>query len=113
MNVRTISLIALCATLTACNSKTPEPTAAPSESVGEAGASSAPVTTASVAMKPAPEGLPSRIAKEVVAASGLKCDGIAKASRDAKDGTIVASCTGGENYRIYTEEGKGPVAIAL
>ncbi|RYD63466.1 MAG: hypothetical protein EOP83_12070 [Verrucomicrobiaceae bacterium] len=64
-------------------------------------------------MKPAPEGLPSRVAREAIAAGGQACDNVVKADRNAQDGTIVASCAGGESYRVYTEEGKGAVATRL
>lgn len=113
MNSRTIGLIALCAALAACNSKPAETTAASTNNMaGPAVATSAP-TLAPVLAKPAPEGLPSRIAKEVIAAGGQKCEGVVKAERNAQDGTIIANCSSGESYRVYTEEGKGPVATAL
>lgn len=63
-------------------------------------------------MQPAPEGLPSRVAREVITAGGHTCD-VAKADRNAQDGTIVASCATGESYRIHTVEGQGPVATKL
>jgi hypothetical protein len=111
MKARSIGLIALCAALTACNSKTSEPTA---NSADNAELATENVVTANVAvtMAPAPEGLPSRIAKEVITASGQKCEGVTTADRNAQDGTIVAKCSGGESYRVYTAEGK-PVATAL
>src|SRR6218665_385365 len=112
MTARTLSLIALCAALTACNSKPAEPIAASTEAAGET-ATPAPAPAPAAAMKPAPEGLPSRVAREVITASGQKCEGVAKADRDAKDGSIVASCTSGESYRINTVEGQGPVAPKL
>jgi hypothetical protein len=107
-----MGVIGLSVILAACNSKPAEPEATPSEAA-QATQSMAPAPSPAAAMKPAPEGLPSRIAREVITASGQKCDGVAKAERDAKDGTIVASCTGGESYRVYTEEGKGAVATAM
>lgn len=114
MNARTISLIALCSALAACNSKTPEPAATSSANAVETVAPPAPVSSApAAAMKPAPQGLPSRVAREVITASGQKCDGVAKAERNAQDGSIVANCTSGESYKVYTVEGKGPVAAPL
>lgn len=110
MNARTIILIALCATLAACNSKPPEQVATSTEAAGQSVETPAAASTPAVASKPAPEGLPSRVAREVIAASGQKCDGVSKADRDVQDGSIVASCTSGESYRIYTVEGKGAVA---
>lgn len=112
MKAQTMGLIAFCVALSACNSKPAEEAAAPTEAA-QAPASMAPAPAVAAAMKPAPEGLPSRIAREVITASGQKCGGVEKADRDAKDGTIVASCTSGESYRVYTEEGKGPVATAM
>lgn len=116
MTARTISLIALCAALAACNSKTPEPTATPTESAGQAVESATPpsaVAAPGAAMKPAPQGLPSRVAREAITASGQKCDGVSKAERNAQDGSIVASCTSGESYRINTIDGQGTVATKL
>lgn len=113
MNARTPSLIALCAALAACNSKAPEPAATSTEAVGQTVETPAPAPAPAAATKPAPEGLPSRVAREVITASGQKCDGVAKADRNAQDGSIVASCTGGESYRIYTVDGQGPVATKL
>lgn len=112
MKAQTIGVIAFCVALAGCNSKPAEEAATPTEAA-QANTSVAPPPVPAAAMKPAPEGLPSRIAREVIAASGQKCDGVAKADRDAKDGTIVASCTGGVSYRVYTEEGRGPVATAM
>lgn len=112
MKAQTFGVIAFCVALTACNSKPAEEAAAPTEAA-EAPASMAPPPVPAAAMKPAPEGLPSRIAREVITASGQKCVGVAKADRDANDGTIVASCISGESYRVYTEEGKGAVATAM
>jgi len=112
MTPRTIGLIGLCAALAACNSKPADPTASTNSATTPVAETIAPVP-APEAVKPAPEGLPSRIAKEVIAAGGLKCDGVVTAERNAQDGTIVASCSGGERYRVYTVEGKGPVATAL
>lgn len=109
MNTRTIGLIALCAILAACNSKPAETTAASTnDAITPVVEAPVPVVT-----KPAPEGLPSRIAKEVIAAGGQKCEGVVKAERNAQDGTIVANCSSGESYRVYSVEGKGPVATAL
>ena len=113
MNVRTIGLIALCAALAACNSKPAEPTATPTESAGEMVENQAEAPVPAEVMKAAPEGLPSRVAREVLQAGGHKCDGVSNAERNAQDGSIVATCSGGENYRIYTVEGKGPVATKI
>lgn len=109
---RSIALIALCAAVTACNSKNADPAA---NSVDNTGLSTGNAAAANVAvtMAPAPEGLPSRIANDVIAASGQKCDGVTSAERNAQDGTIVAKCSGGESYRVYTAEGKGAVATSL
>lgn len=112
MKALAITVLAFSMTLAACNSKPQESAAASGEAAQETATATAAAVPAA-AMKPAPEGLPSRIAREVITASGQKCDGIAKADRQASDGTIVANCTGGETYRIYTEEGKGPIASAM
>ncbi|MCK9543399.1 MAG: hypothetical protein WCY92_08575 [Novosphingobium sp.] len=111
MRTRTICLIAMCAALAACNSKSSEPAEATAESAGQTAEAAAAAPAA--AIKPAPEGLPSRIAREVITAGQHKCDGVAKAERNAEDGSIVASCTSGESYRIYTVDGEGPVATKL
>ena len=108
MNARTIGVIALCAALTACNSK-PADEAAPTDGSTIA-ATPAATMAAPVAMEPAPEGLPSRIAREVIAKSGQTCAQVEKAERSA-DGTITASCSGGENYQVYTAPGQGAVAV--
>lgn len=113
MKAQAMTVLAFSLVLAACNSKPEEPAAAPTEAVQETVSSTASAVPAAVAMKPAPEGLPSRIAREVITSSGQQCAGIAKAERQASDGTIVANCTGGEVYRIYTDEGKGPVASAM
>ncbi|MFT4026186.1 MAG: hypothetical protein QM676_05220 [Novosphingobium sp.] len=113
MRTRTICLIAMCAALTACNSKTPEQA---TSAEGAAQATEAPAAAASApaaAVKPAPEGLPSRVAREVITAGKQACAGVAKAERNAQDGTIVASCTSGESYRVYTVDGQGAVATKL
>lgn len=114
MKIRTIGLIVMCAALAACNSKSSEPAEAPADSAAPAADVAAPPTaTPATAIKPAPEGLPSRIAREVITAGGHKCDSVAKAERDAADGSIVASCASGESYRVYTVDGQGPVATKL
>lgn len=112
MKTGNIALVALCAALAACGSKTPEPPAA-TTAENQATMAPAPLPTAAVAMKPAPEGLPSRIAREVLTAGNQKCDNVTKADRNAQDGTITASCASGESYRIYTVEGQGAVAAPL
>lgn len=112
MKAQAMTVLAFSLVLTACNSKPQESEAASTEAAQEAASSTAAAAPAA-AMKPAPEGLPSRIAREVITSSGQQCAGISKAERQASDGTIVANCTGGEVYRIYTEEGKGPVASAM
>jgi ABC-type uncharacterized transport system auxiliary subunit len=112
MKAQTATVLAISLMLAACNSKPQEPTAASTEAAQATASATAAAAPAAV-MKPAPEGLPSRIAREVITAGGQKCDGIANAERQPSDGTIVANCTGGETYRIYTEEGKGPVASAM
>ena len=115
MKAGTIGVIAFSVLLTACNSKPAEQANTSAEASQPAPSMAAPVApaTAPAAMKAAPEGLPSRVAREVITAGGQKCAGVAKADRDAKDGTIVAKCSSGESYRIYTEEGKGAVAAAM
>lgn len=107
MNTRTIGILGLCIALAGCNSE-PAEEAAPTE----VPAAETPSTTmtASVVMEPAPEGLPSRIAREVIAESGQTCTEVANAERGA-NGTITANCAGGETYQIYTQPGQGPVAV--
>lgn len=113
MIARTIVLLAACAALAACNSKSPEPTENSTASPDLTTPTSAAPAPAAAAMKPAPDGLPSRIAREVIAASKQNCAAVAKADRNAQDGTITASCTSGENYRVYTAEDGGPVAVPM
>jgi len=112
MKAQASTVLAFSLMLAACNPKPQGPEAAPNEAE-QATASATTAAMPAAVMKPAPEGLPSRIAREVIASGGQKCDGIANAERQPSDGTIVASCTGGETYRIHTEEGKGPVASAM
>lgn len=112
MQKRTIGLIIMCASLAACNSKPSEPTETPVDTAGPAAEiSAAPVVAPPVAIKPAPDGLPSRIAREVIAAGNQACAGIAKADRSAQDGSITATCTSGESYHVYTVDGQGAVAV--
>lgn len=111
MNVRMIGLIGLCTALAACNSEPAEDTAPTADSAAQAGTASTPTAVAPATMEPAPEGLPSRIAREVIAASGQTCAEVATAERGA-DGTITATCSGGESYQVYTAPGQGPMATA-
>ncbi len=113
MQTRTIGLIVMCAALAACNSKSPEPAETPTENASQAAEVSEAPAVPATAIKPAPDGLPSRVAREVITAGNHKCDGVTKAERNAQDGSIVASCTGGESYRVYTVEGQGAVATKL
>lgn len=110
MNARTVSLIAVCAALAACNSKPAENTSKPADTATPIAQASVAAPAQPAAIAPAPEGLPSRIAREVIASSHQACAGVAKAER-AQDGSITASCSSGESYRVYTDPGKGPVAI--
>lgn len=112
MKVQATTVLALSLMLVACKSEPQQPTPTTNE-VAQPAASTNTAALPAAAMKPAPEGLPSRIAREVITTSGQKCDGVATADRQTSDGTIVAKCTGGETYRIYTEDGKGPVASAM
>lgn len=109
MMVRKLALIGLCAALGACGSE-PAEEAAPAATETDA-PMVAPAAQAPVAMQAAPEGLPSRIAREVIAASGQTCAAVASAERGA-DGTITATCSGGESYQVYTDAAQGPVAVA-
>lgn len=111
MHIRMISLIAMCTALAACGSKPSEQKDAPASVAVPANELAAPPAVPAASIKPAPDGLPSRVAKEVIAASKLTCDGVTKAERNVQDGSIVANCTGGETYRVYTVEGQGPVAV--
>ena len=115
MKAGTIGVLAFSVLLAACNSKPAEQANTSAEASQPAPSMAAPVAaaTTAVAMKAAPEGLPSRVAREAITAGGHKCAGVANADRDKNDGTIVAKCTSGESYRIYTEEGKGAVATAM
>lgn len=104
-----IALIGLCAALAACGSE-PTDEAAPT-ATASAAPSVAPAAQAPAAMQAAPQGLPSRIAREVIAASGQTCAAVSSAERGA-DGTITATCSGGESYQVYTDAAQGPVAVA-
>lgn len=111
MKVRTTGLIALCAALAACNSRSSDETAVSTEADNQLVAVNDVMAVPAV-MEPAPEGLPSRIAREVITGSGQACDSIATAER-GQDGTITASCTSGQSYQVYTAPGQGPVATPL
>ncbi len=90
MKAWSIGLIALCSALTACNSKSSERQQNSADNA-ELATENAVTANLAVTMAPAPEGLPSRIAKEVITASGQKCDGVHHVGdRNAQDGTIVA-----------------------
>jgi len=108
MSARTFGILCLCAVVAACGSKSADE-AAPTEASTVA-AAPAPTMGSPVAMEPAPKGLPSRIAREVITASGQTCGQVANAER-ASDGTINATCSGGESYQVYTSPGQGPVAV--
>lgn len=114
MRNRIIGLVALCASVAACNSKAPEATDTSTEAAAQATSPAAvPAATATgAALQAAPEGLPSRVARDVLTAGGQKCE-VAKADRNAQDGTIVANCASGESFRIHTVEGQGAVATKL
>ena len=109
MIFRKIALIGLCAALAACGSEPAEETAP--AATATAAPTVAPGAQAPAAVQAAPEGLPSRIAREVIAASGHTCAAVASAERGA-DGTITATCSGGESYQVYTDAAQGPVAVA-
>lgn len=110
MKANALGVIAFSLILAACNSQPDKSDATPVET---APTTQSTITPAPADMQPAPEGLPSRIATEVITASGQPCASVAKADRDAGNGTILATCEGGETYRVYTEAGKGPAALAL
>lgn len=109
MKFNTFCLIAVCGTLAACNSEPAENGVAATEA---ADASGTPTMSAPVAMEPAPEGLPSRIARESIAAGGHACTEVSEAGRE-EDGTITASCSSGETYKVYTAPGQGTVATPM
>ncbi|MGV3555280.1 MAG: hypothetical protein ACO1OD_08495 [Croceibacterium sp.] len=109
MIVRKIALLGLCAALAACGSE-PAEEAAPT-ATASAASPVAPAAQAPAAMQAAPEGLPSRIAREVITASGQTCAAVASAER-GDDGTITATCSGGESYQVYTDAAQGPMAVA-
>lgn len=113
MRIPTIGLIVMCAALTACNNKSSDTTDTATQNTGQAVETPAPAVTPAVAIKAAPDGLPSRVAREVITAGGHKCDGVSEAKRDAKDGSIVASCSGGERYHVYSVDGQGAIATKL
>lgn len=113
MQTRTIGLIVMCAALAACGSNSSEPTEAATDAAATQAADVPASPPTPIVMKPAPEGLPSRVAREVITAGQHKCDDVAKAERNPQDGTILANCTSGESYRVYTADGEGPVAIQL
>lgn len=106
MNARMIGLIGLCA-LAACNSE-PADDAAPAADAAMAPAGTTEANGPTV-MEPAPDGLPTRIAREVITASGQACAEVENAERGA-DGTITVTCSSGETYHVYTAPGQGPVA---
>lgn len=113
MKTRSFALAVFCFTLAACNSKSADEGAATDGATEAVAPAPAPKMDLPVMGEPAPEGLPSRIAREVIGTSGQKCDGVTKADRNDQDGSITASCGSGETYRIYTVPGKGPVATAM
>jgi hypothetical protein len=111
MIVRKIALIGLCAALAACGSEPAEETPAATETAAPLDGAAGTAAAGAGAMQPAPEGLPSRIAGEVITASGQSCAEVSSAERGA-DGTITATCSGGESYQVYTDAAQGPVAVA-
>lgn len=113
MNTRPFALAILCLAVAACNSKAADEAAATNETAASTAPAPAPGVDTPVVGEPAPEGLPSRIAREVIGTSGQKCDSVTKADRSDQDGSITATCSGGETYRIYTVPGGGAVATAL
>lgn len=109
MKFNTFCLMAICGALAACNSEPAENEVVPTEA---ADAALVPPMPSPVAMEPAPEGLPSRIAKESIAAGGHACSEVSRADRE-DDGTITASCSSGETYKVYTAPGQGTVATPM
>ena len=113
MKTRAFGLAICFLALAACNSKSADEAAATNEATAPSVSAPAPKMDVPVTGEPAPEGLPSRIAREVIGTSGQKCDSVTKADRSDQDGSITATCSGGETYRIYTVPGKGAVATAM
>lgn len=114
MKLKVMGVMGACLILAACGSKKsddPAVTAQATPAVPGAVVTGAAVPPAAV--KPAPEGLPSRVAREAITTSGLACASVTKADRSAQDGTITASCSSGESYRVFTEEGKGTAVTPL
>ena len=58
---------------------------------------------------PAPEGNPAKVALKAINDNAMKradrCTGIARAERFDSDGSIIATCRNGQDYRIFRIEG--------
>jgi len=113
MIIRAFGLTLACLALTACNSKPADDDAVTNDTSASSATAPAQKVDVPIVGEPAPEGLPSRIAREVIETNGQRCDSVTKAERSSQDGSITASCSGGENYRIYTVPGKGAVATPM
>lgn len=109
MKTPSLLLASFCISLSACNSQPAEEPAATTQAPASAAPVSSPTMNSPVAAGPAPEGLPSRVAREVIGTSGQRCESVTQADRGA-DGSISATCSGGESYRIQTVPGRGAVA---
>lgn len=59
----------------------------------------------------APIGGPEQVAAAAIEDAGHPCGEISAAVRVPKDGSILAVCTNGERYRVFTMERVGTVAM--
>lgn len=62
-------------------------------------------------VQPAPTGIPVFVAKAEIDKAGHKCAEVTDALRQPRDGSIVANCSGGERYRVFTLKDEGPVVM--
>jgi hypothetical protein len=61
---------------------------------------------------PAPDGDPIQVARDAIKEAGHKCSRIKSASRRLADGSIIANCSNGQHFRVFTVEGIGAVAMS-
>lgn len=61
---------------------------------------------------PAPDGDPLQVARDAIKEAGHKCGRVKSASRRLADGSIIANCSNGQHFRVFTVEDIGTVAMS-
>lgn len=64
-----------------------------------------------ILVRPAPGGDPKSVALAAITMAGQPCESVSAADRVPSDGSISATCSAGERYRVFDLEGHGPIAM--